>query len=92
MELTFYQGGDSPEFVRVKKILKDANFRPIGITNDNSIIYSLMYELEYNDGHTASMAPNLIAENLFTQVDQAGNQFTILDSITGKRTDGPQVL
>ena len=61
MDLKFDRGGYRTEFTRVKKILKDANFRPIGITNDNSIIYSLMYELEYNDGHTASLAANLIA-------------------------------
>ena len=38
------------------------------------------------------MAANLIAENLFTQVDQAGHQFTILDSITVTRTYDTQVL
>ena len=51
-----------------------------------------MYEVEYNDSNTASFAANLIAENLFTQVYQAGNRFTILDSITRTRKDGTQVL
>ena len=61
MELTFYQGGDSPEFVRVKKILKDANFRPIEIVNNNPIMNSWMYEVEYNYGHPTSLEANLIA-------------------------------
>ena len=48
--------------------------------------------MEYNDGHTAYLAENFIAKNLFAQVDQAGNRFIILDSTTGTRTDGAQVL
>ena len=51
-----------------------------------------MYEVEYNNGHTTSLAANLIAKNLFTQVDQERNLFTILESITGTRTDGTQVI
>ena len=51
-----------------------------------------MYEVEYKDGHTVSLAANLIAENLFAHVYQEGNRFRILDSITGTRTDGTQVL
>ena len=92
MELKLYQGGDRPEFARVKKRFKDAIVRPIVVANENTILEYRIYEVEYNDGHTASLAPNLIAENLFTQVDQSGNKFTILDSIIGTRTDGTQVL
>ena len=77
--MTLDRGGDRPELARVKKILKDTNVRPIGVANDNPILDYRMYEVEYNDGHTTSLSPNLIAENLFTQVDQAGNRFTILD-------------
>ena len=51
-----------------------------------------MYEVEYNDVHTAYLAAKLIVENLFAQVDQAGNRFTILDSIIGTRTDGTQII
>ena len=45
MELTLDQGGDIPEFTRVKKILKDANGRPIGVANENPILDSRMYEV-----------------------------------------------
>ena len=72
--------------------MKDANVSPNGVANENPILDSQMYELEYNEGHNASLAANIIAENLFAQVDQAGNRFTILYSITGTRTDGTQVL
>ena len=46
MELTLYQGGDRPEFARVKKILQDANGRPIGVANDNPMLDSRMFEVE----------------------------------------------
>ena len=45
MELTLDQGGDRPEFTRVKKILKDANVRPIGVANNNLILDTWMYKL-----------------------------------------------
>ena len=32
------QGGDRPEFSRVKKILEDANGRPIVVANENPIL------------------------------------------------------
>ena len=51
-----------------------------------------MYEVEYNDGHTASLAANLITDDLFAQVYQAGNPFTILYSTAGTRTYCIQVI
>ena len=45
MELTLDQRGDRSEFVRVKKIFKDANVGPIGVANDNPILDSRMYEV-----------------------------------------------
>ena len=80
MELALDQGRDRPDLVRVEKILKYANVKPIGVANENPILDSRMYEVKYNDGHTTSLADNLITDNLSAQVDQAGNQFTILDS------------
>ena len=71
--------------------MKDTNGRPIGVANENPILDSRMYEMKYNDGHTSSLEAILVAENLFAQFDQAGNRFTILDSIIGTRTDGTQI-
>ena len=70
MELTLDRGGDRPEFARVKKILKDANGRQIGVANENPILDSRMYEVEYCYKYVATMAANVIAENLFIQIDQ----------------------
>ena len=38
------------------------------------------------------MAANVVAENLFAQVDQEGNRFVLIESIIDTRTDGTQTL
>ena len=76
----------------VKKILKDSNGIPIVLANDNPILDSRIYEFEYHDGYIVAMSSNLIAENLFTQVDQKGIIFVLIDSIIDARTNGTQTL
>ena len=51
-----------------------------------------MYKVEYQDGHTAALTANLIAENIFVQVDEEGNRSVLFDKIVDVRTDGTQVL
>ena len=46
-----------------------------------------MYEVEYADGHKASMAANTIAINMFAQVDEDGNRRVLFDEITGHKSD-----
>ena len=73
MEPALDWGGEQPKYARVKKWLKDNQGRPIGIASDNPILDTRMYEVEYQDSHTAALAANIIAENLFAQVDEEGN-------------------
>ena len=51
-----------------------------------------MYEVNYQDGHMAALAANLITENIFFQVDEEGNRSILFDEIVDVRTDGTQVL
>ena len=73
MELALDKGDDGPSFAKVTKRLRDANGLPIGIANDNPILDTRLYEVEYLDGHKASLSANEIAQNLFAQVDEEGN-------------------
>ena len=50
-----------------------------------------MYEVEYPDGHKASLATNAIKENMFEQLDDEGNLHVLFDAITDHRTDGSEV-
>ena len=59
----------NPQYARVMKRLRDADGVPIRTANENPILDSRMYEVEYQDSTKASLAVNYIAENLFSQVD-----------------------
>ena len=72
--------------------MKDNQGQPIRIASDNPILDTRMYEVEYQDGHTAALAANLIAENIFAQVDEEGNRSVLFDEIVDVRIDGTQVL
>ena len=87
-----HRGGYKPEFARVKKRLKDANRRPICVANDNPILDSRMYEVEYRDESIAAMASNVIVKNLFAQVDQEGKIFVLIKSIINTRTYSTKTL
>ena len=90
-ELSLERGGEQPKYARVKKWLKENQGRPIGIILHNTILDIRMYEVEYQDGHTVALAANLIAENIFAQVDEEGNRSVLFGEIVDVRTDGTQV-
>ena len=92
MELALPRDGDGPEFARVTKRLRDANELPIGRAHDNPIMDSRVYEVEYLDGHKASLAANTIAVNMFAQVDDEEKRSVLLDSIADHRVNGDQLL
>ena len=50
-----------------------------------------MYEVEYPDGHKASLSANAIAQNMFAQVDEEGNRHVLFDAIIDHRVDGTEV-
>jgi hypothetical protein len=91
MELALPRDGDGPEFARVTKHLRDANRIPIGVANENPILDTHIYEVEYVDGHRASLAANAIAMNLFAQIDEEGNHHVLLEDIIDHHVDGSEV-
>ena len=80
------------QFGRVVKRLRDKDGLPIGTANDNPILDTRMYEVEFQDGYRASLAANAIAENLFAQIDNEGNRHVLFQEIIDNRTNGKQVL
>ena len=87
MELAVPQGDSlKPRLARVTKRLKDVNGLPIGLANENPILDTRMYEVQYLDGEKASLATNTIAENLFAQIDEDGNRQVLIDEIIGRRS------
>ena len=88
MELSLPRDGVDATFTRVTKRLKDANGLPIGTSHENPILDTRVYEVEYTDGHKASMEANAVAMNLFSQVDAEGNHHALFNKIVDHRTDG----
>ena len=70
MELALNRHDDGPEFSRVNNGLKYKDGRPIGIVEDNTILDTSIYKVEYDNGYKTAMTANAIASNLFSQVDQ----------------------
>ncbi len=92
MELALPRDGAEVQFGRVVKRLRDKDGLPIGTAHDNPILDTRMYEVEFQDGHKASLAANAIAENLFAQIDDEGNRHILFEEIVDHRTNGKQVL
>ena len=91
MELALPIDGGKTTFARVTKRLKDANGLPIDTSHENPILDTRVYEVEYADGHKASVASSAIAMNLFAQVDAEGNYHVLFEEIADHRTDGKEI-
>jgi hypothetical protein len=72
---------ESIEFGRVTKRLRDAEGRPIGTAHDNPLLDTREYDVEFRDGHSESLSANLIAQHLFSQIDEEGNIHVLLDDV-----------
>jgi len=66
----------------------DADGNPIGVANSNPLLDIRVYEVEFLDGHIKEYAANRIAESIYAEVDPEGNQFLLMDEITGHQKDG----
>jgi hypothetical protein len=91
MELAIPRDSYGPEFARVTKRLKDKDGLPNGRAHNNSILNTRMYKVEYPGGHKASLAANVIAENMFAQVNDEGNRHVLFEKIIDHQTDGTEV-
>ena len=72
MELAIPSDGDRPDFTKATKNLRDRDGLTIGRDRNNQILDTRMYEVEYKDRHKALLANNVIAENMFAQIDEEG--------------------
>jgi hypothetical protein len=77
--------------VRVKARKRDADGNPIGHRNTNPILDTREYEVEFPDGATDTFTANLIAENLYLQVDTKGNLYSIFSEIVDHKSDGTAI-
>ncbi len=65
----------------------DAQGNPIGITNPNPILDSRIYEVQFPDGKVQEYAANILAENMYAQVDAEGIRHLLLGEIINHHSD-----
>jgi hypothetical protein len=73
---------------RVRNWVKDADGRPVGKRNANPLLYTREYEVEFLDGSIDALQVNIIAENMFSQIDNEGQSYAILQEIVDHRKNG----
>ena len=79
--------GDQMITGRVVKRARGQDGNPIGIRNNNPLLDTREYVVEFSDGSTAEYNANVIAENLFSQIDSEGRQYVLLKEIVDHRKD-----
>ena len=64
----------------------------LGSYDDNPLLNSVVYEVEFPDGQVKEYSANIIAENILTQVDSDGYSMTMLDAIVDYRKDDSKAV
>ena len=85
--LMLSRGGEPVKAVVVGRT-RDSEGLPLGKQHPNPLLDTRLYDVELADGSTESLTANLIAETLWSQVDEEGNQYSILKEIVDHRTNG----
>ncbi|MCK7580946.1 MAG: hypothetical protein MZV65_38600 [Chromatiales bacterium] len=66
--------------------------KPIGHAHANPMFDTQEYEIEFTDGTHEKYQANVIAENMYAQVDSKGNQFLLLlQEITDHKRDNSAI-
>ena len=81
--------GSTPDTAPVLAIVKgrkrDNNGNPVGIKNENPILDTRVYQLEFPDGRVQEYGTNIIVENLMSQIDNDGYDIGFFDEIVDIR-------
>ena len=72
---------------QVTRRLRDHNGKPIGTRNANPFLDTREYEVSFPDGSSDAYTANIIAENIYTQVDEEGRSYTLLSEIIDHEED-----
>jgi hypothetical protein len=91
VELIMNMGTNDERRGRVVKRSRGLDGEPIGRAHTNPLFDTREYEVEFTDGTHEKYQANVIAENMYAQVDDEGNEFILLDEITDHRSDASAI-
>jgi hypothetical protein len=80
-------GGELQKATVTKRKL-DKHGMPVGLRNNNPLLDTRTYEVQFRDGLTEKVTANLIAESILSQADEKGRTFAIMKEIVDHRKDG----
>jgi hypothetical protein len=79
--------GDEFQLGTVIKRTTDADGKPVGKSDENPILDTRVWDVEFGDGQVLEYASNIIAENLYSQVDNEGCRVVLMDSIVDHKKE-----
>jgi hypothetical protein len=91
VELTMGVGTDDERRGRVVKRSKGIGGEAVGRAHTNPFFDTREYEVEFTDGTTEKYTANVIADNMYAQVDDEGNMFQLLSEIVDHKKDGTAI-
>ena len=87
-EVSLPQGEKMKSVKVVGRSKDDEDGNIVGNYDDNPHLNTMLYDVEFPDGEIREYAANVIAENMYAQVDADGHMHTMLDSIIDYKKDG----
>ena len=88
---TLLSSGDPMLRAVVKTRKRDADGSLIGKANANPLLDTRLYEVEFPDGDIREYAANVIAESIYSQVDDEGRHHLLLESLVDHYKDDTDV-
>jgi hypothetical protein len=61
--------------------VKDQDGLPVGQPHSNPLLETWEYKVEFPDGSVDALQANIIAENMFSQINSEGHSFGVLKEI-----------
>ena len=89
-EVMLSQGEDF-HMAKVISRAVDEKGRVIGNYNENPVLNTLVYNVEFPDGEIKKYAANIIAENVLSQCDVDGHYTNLMEAIIDHKRDGSAV-
>ena len=77
--------GDAMGHGKVIKRSCDNDGNVVGRANENPILDTREYCVEFDDGHQAELTANAIAQSMYAQCDPEGNTYVMFDSFVDYR-------
>ena len=86
-ELIMDVGSGNERKGRVTKRSRVHGGKPIGVAHNNPLFDNREYDVEFTYGSIEKYAANIIAENMFAQVDDEGREHLITKDIVDHKKD-----